>query len=68
MTDDDTWTISRKAGPTLCYVSSDGTAFTKIDEETPTDPRERALLRALLHHALTLLADSEPTRTNGAGR
>ena len=53
-------------GPALFYVSSPNPSGTqnvqRADLDTPTDPRERALVRALLHHALTLLDASEPAR------
>lgn len=61
MTNTHTWSISQDAGPALCYLSTNGTAFTKVDEQAPDNTRERAVCRALLHHAIALLdqADDE---------
>ncbi|WP_030764830.1 hypothetical protein [Streptomyces sp. NRRL F-2664] len=67
-TDEPAWTISAAAGPTLVYLSTYGTAITKVDEQAPADPRERAICRALLQHALALLDASEPTNPNGSPR
>ncbi|MFF5045623.1 hypothetical protein [[Kitasatospora] papulosa] len=52
-------------GPRLAYVSSispDGSVLTThaIDHTPIEDPRERAICRALLLHALALLDDREP--------
>ena len=56
-------------GPALLYTSSvdnQGTqAVLRVDRDSPTDPRERALCRALLSHALSLLDATEPPRTTG---
>ncbi|MEV0112807.1 hypothetical protein AB0H77_06060 [Streptomyces sp. NPDC050844] len=53
-------------GPHLVYrsaVDSDGTRLhALIDQEPISNPRERAICRALLQHALLLLDASEPTR------
>lgn len=68
MSDSNTWGISRDSGPTLCYLSTYGDSFTKVDEQPPTDPRERAICRALLQHALALLDASEPTSTTASAR
>ncbi|MEU3851758.1 hypothetical protein [Streptomyces sp. NPDC029554] len=57
-------------GPALRYTSSldGGTQTTTcIDRDVLTDPRERALCRALLLHALALLDASEPTRRTTTG-
>ncbi|MEU5496132.1 hypothetical protein [Streptomyces griseofuscus] len=52
-------------GPALAYTSApdaDGTShITRIDLEAVTDPRERAICKALLFHALRLLEASEAT-------
>jgi hypothetical protein len=66
-------TIPAQRGPALYYVGSergDGTStVTAIDKQPVEDPRERALCRALLTHALAELDRSEPARTVGvAGR
>lgn len=53
-------------GPALTYVSArhEGMqTILRVDLNSPSDLRERALCRALLHHALTLLDASEPART-----
>ena len=54
-------------GPHIVYRSTrdlDGTrTHALIDIQALDDPRERAICRALLHHALTLLDASEPTRS-----
>lgn len=56
-------TIPAQRGPALYYTGSeqgDGTAtVTRIDVATVTDPRERALCRGLLTHALRLLNQTE---------
>lgn len=56
-------TISAQRGPALYYASteaSDGTAtVTRVDRQPPEDPRERALCRGLLQHALALLDQAE---------
>jgi hypothetical protein len=53
-------------GPALFYISTAGPngiqQVQRADLEPPTDPRERALSRALLLHALALLDASQPTR------
>lgn len=52
-------------GPALTYVGAphEGTATAfRVDMRAPDDARERAICRALLHHALALLDASEPTR------
>jgi len=53
-------------GPVLTYTSTlndDGTQESiHIDRVPVADPRERALCRALLLHAIALLDASEPTR------
>jgi hypothetical protein len=56
-------------GPALFYVSTPGTDGTqsvqRLDLEAVHDPRERAVCRALLHHALALLDATEPTTRAG---
>ncbi|MFI5687857.1 hypothetical protein [Streptomyces sp. NPDC051636] len=53
-------------GPHLVYRSTrdlDGTrTHYLIDMAAPEDPRERAICRALLQHALSLLDATEPAR------
>lgn len=55
-------------GPTIAYITTpeartDGThRIQLVDREAPEDPRERAICRALLLHALALLDASEPAR------
>ncbi|KOU20939.1 hypothetical protein ADK52_25455 [Streptomyces sp. WM6372] len=47
----------------------DGThAVHPVDRTVPEDPRERAICRALLQHALALLDASEPTQPTGSSR
>lgn len=56
-------------GPAVFYVSTSGPnaaqSVQRLDLEAVSDPRERAVCRALLHHALALLDASEPTRPTG---
>ena len=59
-------------GPTLAYITSrDGDPeihrVQLVDREAPEDPRERAICRALLLHALRLLEASEPARCSAGG-
>ncbi|MFI8448213.1 hypothetical protein [Streptomyces erythrochromogenes] len=54
--------------PSVVYAATDGDTWTAIDVMAVTDPRERAICRALLQHALTLLDASEPTNPNGSAR
>ncbi|WP_327377977.1 hypothetical protein OG393_30865 [Streptomyces sp. NBC_01216] len=66
-------TIRVDRGPQLIYTSYDQADDNKltrvpVDRVPVDDPRERALCRALLLHALTLLDASEPTRTTGSAR
>lgn len=53
-------------GPALFYTTTqhhDGTqTVQRVDLAPPDDPRERAICRALLRHALVLLDATEPTR------
>lgn len=58
------FTVTADRGPCLVYASSDAQAVTLVDHQVVTDPRERAICRALLVHALALLdaAAEEPTR------
>ncbi|MET7437003.1 hypothetical protein ACFYQQ_01060 [Streptomyces sp. NPDC005496] len=52
-------------GPHLVYRATrdnDMRVHALVDREALTDPRERAICRALLLHALALLEDTEPTR------
>ncbi|EMF31107.1 hypothetical protein H114_00722 [Streptomyces gancidicus BKS 13-15] len=61
--------VAADAGPTLLYVHDrEFGSATFVDQQAPTDPRERALCRALLLHALALLDATEPASTNGTGR
>ena len=60
----------RYAGPELVYSHTTGhgdRAHQRIDLEPLADPRERAICRALLLHALALLDASEPARRNTGG-
>jgi hypothetical protein len=65
-------TLTPDRGPQLIYTSYDpknGTVtLVPVDREPVEDPRERALCRALLHHALALLDASEPTCPTGSAR
>jgi len=54
------------SGPSLVYsgtLHQGSQRALRVDLGSPEDPRERALCRALLHHALALLDASEPART-----
>lgn len=51
--------IKGDCGPTLLYVHTEHGSSTFVDKTAPTDPRERALCRALLVHALTVLDAAE---------
>jgi hypothetical protein len=60
--------VRADAGPALLYVHDrESGASTFVDQQAPTDPRERALCRALLHRALELLDDTEPARPAPSG-
>lgn len=65
MTDD------QNPGPHLVYRSARDLNGTRmhylIDMAAPEDPRERAICRALLTHALALLDATEPARAINAG-
>lgn len=67
-----TITVPAAGGPKLLFVSSGArgqhTTVTHIDTTAVEDPRERALCRALLQHALALLDASEPTSPTGSAR
>lgn len=55
-------TIPASHGPCLIYISPDGqglTSLTLVDRVAVDDPRERAICRALLLHALALLDEAE---------
>jgi hypothetical protein len=54
-------------GPTLLYVHTDEGSSTFVDKQPPADPRERAICRALLLHALALLDETEPARHAATG-
>jgi hypothetical protein len=54
------------AGPALVYVAPDGTT-TPVDETPVTSPRDRALCRALLGRATTVLDDAEAEQKNPVG-
>lgn len=68
---DDTTGLPVITGPAIHYTSSldnQGTqSVQRIDLDAPSDPRERAICRALLHHALALLDATEPTRKAPVG-
>lgn len=53
-------------GPRLTFTAGPGPtgteAYTDVDRRAPSDPRERALCRALLTHALRLLDEAEADR------
>ncbi|MEU0625016.1 hypothetical protein ABZ329_29665 [Streptomyces rubiginosohelvolus] len=51
------FTFTADRGPCVVYASSTGDAITLVDHTVVTDPRERAICRALLVHALALLDD-----------
>ncbi|MGW9437967.1 hypothetical protein [Streptomyces sp. NPDC055607] len=61
--------ITPDCGPQLVYTSYDPrenlAVLIPVDRVAVEDPRERALCRALLLHALALLDASEPTSSNG---
>lgn len=61
-----TFPVNLDLGPSLVYTCTDRSGITAIDRMAPTDPRERAVCRALLQHALALLDASEPTSPNGS--
>lgn len=65
-------TLDPLARPALTYHGSenlDGThTIHPVDRSVPEDPRERAICRALLQHALALLDASEPTSTTRSSR
>ncbi|MEU0940317.1 hypothetical protein [Embleya sp. NPDC005971] len=48
------------AAVSLTYTWSDGHTHTIVDRAIPSDPREQAILRALLAHALGLLDADAP--------
>lgn len=57
-------------GPAIFYVSTSGgpigtQSVQRLDLEAVHDPRERAVCRALLYHALALLDATEPTTRAG---
>lgn len=58
-------TIPAQTGPSLYYASAGqvggNSTVTAIDRQAVDDPRERALCRALLLHALAELDRTEPT-------
>lgn len=61
--------MTRRRGPALLYVQSDGTTI-PVDREAITDPRERALYRGLTARADELAdaadaADTKPQRPIG---
>lgn len=65
-------TIPAQRGPGLYYVSTerfDGTVETAaIDRAAVEDPRERALCRALLTHALAEIDRTEPVSPSGVAQ
>ncbi|MFE3004221.1 MULTISPECIES: hypothetical protein [unclassified Streptomyces] len=56
------FTVTANRGPCLIYASSTGDAITLADQMVVSDPRERAICRALLVHALTLLDAAKGAR------
>ncbi|MFI1957025.1 hypothetical protein ACH46L_03790 [Streptomyces althioticus] len=61
--------VAANAGPTLLYVHDRQIGdSTFVDQQAPTDPRERALCRALLVHALALLDATEPAQPTARER
>jgi len=63
-------TIPAQNGPGLYYASaqqlSGNATVTAVDRQAVEDPRERALCRALLLHALAELDRTEPTLKTAA--
>ncbi|WP_394436209.1 hypothetical protein [Streptomyces sp. SGAir0957] len=58
-------------GPTLAYATTSDTGdriVQYIDRAAVEDPRERAICRALLQHAMDLLDRTEPSRPVAARR
>ncbi|MEU7338661.1 hypothetical protein [Streptomyces sp. NPDC007074] len=61
------------SGPALFYASTQendgdgGQTIRRVDLSAPEGPRERAVCRALLQHALALMDASEPVRRGGIG-
>jgi hypothetical protein len=53
--------VSSEIGPALVYCHTDRGSVTAVDHQPPSDPRERAVCRALLLHALALLDAAEAT-------
>lgn len=53
-------------GPALVYVAPDGTT-TPVDETAVTGPRDRALCRALLGRATSVLDNAEEQGKNPVG-
>ncbi|MET9055259.1 hypothetical protein ABZW50_29340 [Streptomyces bacillaris] len=49
------FTVTAERGPCVIYASSTGDAITLVDQMVVSDPRERAICRALLVHALALI-------------
>lgn len=61
------YSIPASAGPCLVYIETgEGGGMCRVDQEVPESPRERAILRALLGHALRMLDETERPTTMGA--
>lgn len=50
--------MTRRRGPALLYVQPDGTTI-PVDRQAVTDPRERALFRAMAARATRLADDAD---------
>jgi hypothetical protein len=59
--DNDDVTLRSDDAPALVFISRDGSQVSVelVDQAAPVDPRARAICRALLLHALTLLDTAE---------
>lgn len=59
-------TVRIVGGPRLTFTAGPGPsgteAYIDVDRVAPSDPRDRALCRALLTHALRLLDEAEADR------
>lgn len=70
MNDDHTsatyFSLPGSSGPCLVYIETgEGRGMCRVDQESPESPRERAILRALLVHALRMLDATEVPTTSG---
>lgn len=67
-TTEDDALLPTPTGPALLYTgsvnsqSANAVLVLRVDLDAVADPRERAICRALLQHALALLDATEPTR------